>query len=344
MEKGPKIVAIGGGTGLPVLLQGIKEITSNITAIVTVADDGGSSGRLRKDFQVLPPGDIRNCLVSLANQELLMGDIFQYRFSSQSEELSGHNFGNLLLTAMTKVTGDFSEAIRQSSKVLAIRGQVIPATLENVMLAAEMEDGTLIEGESKIPKSSKKIKNVFLRPEGCNPNPECIKAIEEAEVIILAPGSLYTSLLPNLIIKDISERIIKSSALKIYICNIMTQPGETNDFKASDHAKVILNHTGRNIFKYILLNNTSIKEEVRTRYKELNAEAVFPDIEELKKIGIKVIQEDLLLKGNLVRHDPMKIAKAIVTLLIDTKIRQTDIYLKRRFGMDLHEENIKSDN
>ncbi|MBI5207896.1 MAG: YvcK family protein [Candidatus Firestonebacteria bacterium] len=338
LEKGPKIVAIGGGTGLPILLQGIKEITSNITAIVTVADDGGSSGRLRKDFQVLPPGDIRNCLVSLADQEFLMGSLFQYRFPETSQSsLAGHNFGNLFITAMTQVTGDFDEAIRQSSKVLAIRGQVIPATLENIVLVAEFDNGSFIEGESKISKTSNKIKKVFIRPEECKPNPECIKAIEEADIIILAPGSLYTSLLPNLIIKEITSVILKSSALKLYICNIMTQPGETDGYTASEHVRVILDHTDKGIFKYIMVNKVPISENVLKRYKESRADIVTTDAEKLRSMGMKVIEEDLLYSGDMVRHDPKKLAKAILTLLIDTNIRQRDLYIKRRWGLDLLE-------
>jgi uncharacterized cofD-like protein len=229
LEKGLDIVVIGGGTGLSVLLHGLKDYTSNITAIVTVADSGGSSGRLREQFDVLPPGDIRNCLVALADAEPLMRQLFQFRFGGESD-LKGHNFGNLFITAMTQVTGDFDQAIKESSKVLAIRGKVLPATLDNVVLLAEHIDGSLSEGEADIPKKRVPIKRVFLRPSDASATPEALKAIEEATLIIIGPGSLYTSILPNLLIKDITKALVKTDAKKVYVCNVLTQPGETENF------------------------------------------------------------------------------------------------------------------
>ncbi|HOU37167.1 MAG TPA: YvcK family protein, partial [Candidatus Omnitrophota bacterium] len=239
LARGPKIVAVGGGTGLSTLLTGLKEYTSNITAIVTVADDGGSSGRIRQQFDILPPGDIRNCLVALADASTMMRDLFQFRFE-QGSELAGHSFGNLFITVMTRLTGDFEKAIRETSKVLALRGQVIPSTLSNVVLVASHQDGTVTEGEQKIPRANKPIRNVSLRPEGSEATPEALRAIREADLIVLGPGSLYTSIIPNLLIKDITSAISASRAIKVYVCNVMTQPGETDGYSASNHIKALI--------------------------------------------------------------------------------------------------------
>ena len=241
LGRGPKVVTIGGGTGLSVLLTGLKEYTSNITAIVTVADDGGSSGRLRQEFDILPPGDIRNCLVALSDSPALMRDLFQFRFD-KSSELSGHSFGNLFITVMTRLTGDFEKAIKETSKVLALRGQVIPSTLNNVVLTAKHKDGSVTEGENNIPKARLPIYRVSLKPAGSPATPEALKAIEEARIIVLGPGSLYTSIVPNLLIKEISDAIAASNAIKVYVCNIMTKPGETDGLNASDHVKTLITH------------------------------------------------------------------------------------------------------
>ena len=242
LSRGPKIVSVGGGTGLATLLTGLKEYTSNITAIVTVADDGGSSGRLRQQFDILPPGDIRNCLVALADASTMMRDLFQFRFEKGSD-LAGHNFGNLFITVMTRLTGDFEKAIRETSKVLALRGQVIPSTLNNVVLVAEHKDGSVTEGEDKIPKANKPIDKVFLRPAGSEATPEALRAIREADLIVLGPGSLYTSIIPNLLIKEITGAIAASRAMKVYVCNVMTQPGETDGYTASNHIKALIEHS-----------------------------------------------------------------------------------------------------
>ena len=315
LERGPKIAVIGGGTGLSTLLQGVKEFTSNITAIVTVADDGGSSGRLRSQFNVLPPGDIRNCLVALADAEPLMRDLFQYRFEGDSE-FSGHNFGNLFILAMSKVTkGDFEKAVKESSKILAIRGRVVPSTLRKVSLVAEYEDGSKTVGEAKISHGKSPIKKVGLEPADSFPTQEAIEAINQAEVIIFGPGSLYTSVIPNLLIGEIKETVSKSKAIKIYICNVMTQPGETDNYSASEHLKAIIQHTHPKIIDYCIVNTAQPPKELLFRYKEENAFPVVVDIAAIKDMGIRLIQDNLISTCNHVRHDPGKLARAIMGLV-----------------------------
>ncbi len=318
LEKGPKIVVVGGGTGLATLLRGLKEYTSNITAIVTVADDGGSSGRLRKEFDVLPPGDIRNCLVALADAEPLVGKLFQFRFE-EGTELAGHNFGNLFITALSQVTGDFDAAIKESSKVLAIRGRVLPSTLDKVNLVAEHPDGTETVGESLIPKSFKTIKRIHLRPVNCRPTDEALDALKKADVIVLGPGSLYTSIMPNLMVGRIYQEIINSKAIKIYICNVMTQKGETEDYKASDHLKAIIDHTAPGIVDYCVINTAKIRPEMLEKYKVEEAYPVIPDTENLKKLKCKVIEAHIAKSEGYVRHDSDKVSKIIVDLVTSLK-------------------------
>ncbi|MDD3905285.1 MAG: YvcK family protein [Candidatus Omnitrophica bacterium] len=318
LEKGARVVVIGGGTGLSTLLRGLKEYTSNITAIVTVADDGGSSGRLRKEFDVLPPGDIRNCLVALADAELLVGKLFQFRFA-EGTELAGHNFGNLFITALSQVTGDFDAAIKESSKVLAIRGRVLPSTLDKVTLVAEHSDGTETAGESQIPKSGKAIKRIRLKPVNCRPADEAIDAIRKADVIVMGPGSLYTSIMPNLLVGKIYQEMIDSKAIKIYVCNIMTQKGETEDYKASDHLKAIIEHTAPGIVDYCVINTAKIKPEILEKYKTEEAYPVIPDSENLKKMKSKVIEAHIVKAEGYVRHDSEKVSKIIVDLVTSLK-------------------------
>jgi uncharacterized cofD-like protein len=314
LARGPKIVTIGGGTGLSVLLTGLKEYTSNITAIVTVADDGGSSGRLRREFDILPPGDIRNCLVALADAPTLMRDLFQFRFDTSSE-LAGHSFGNLFITVMTRLTGDFEKAIRETSKVLALRGQVIPSTLNNVTLVAEHKDGSITEGEDKIPKARIPIKKVYLRPVEPSATPEAIKAIEEAQIIVLGPGSLYTSILPNLLIKEITDTIVASEAIKVYVCNIMTQPGETDNLSACDHIKTLIKHSHPRIFDYCIVNSREVSSYILKRYAQEQSCPVTNDIENIEKMGYRVIGDDVLLTEEVIRHDPAKLARIILGLI-----------------------------
>lgn len=317
LEKGPKVVVIGGGTGLAMLLHGLKEYTSNITAIVTVADDGGSSGRLRQDLDVLPPGDIRNCLVALADAEPLMGKLFQFRFQ-EGAELKGHNFGNLFITAMSKVTGDFDAAIKESSKVLAIRGRVVPSTLDKVVLVAEHTDGTESVGESHIPKAMKGIKKISLRPHG-KPTHEAIDALKKADAIVLGPGSLYTSIMPNLLVDKIYREIVASKAVKLYVCNVMTQKGETDGYKASDHLRAIVEHTSPGIVNYCIINTARIHENMLKRYNEEGAHPVTPDSETLKKMKCKVIEAHIVETRDYVRHDSEKLAKIIIDLVNSMK-------------------------
>ncbi len=322
LEKGPKIVVIGGGTGLSTLLHGLKEYTTNITAIVTVADDGGSSGKLRQEFDVLPPGDIRNCLVALADAEPLMGKLFQFRFGEGSE-FSGHSFGNLFITAMSKVTGNFDVAIKESSKILAIRGRVLPATLDKITLRAEHEDGSESEGESHIPQVKSPIKRVHLRPANCRPTDEAIDAIRRADAIVLGPGSLYTSIMPNLLVGRIYQEIISSRAIKIYVCNVMTQKGETDDYKASDHLKAIIEHSGPGIVEYCIINTARIPEEMLAKYKNEESHPVIPDTENLKKMKFKVVEAHIINAKDYVRHDPLKLAKLIIDLVTSLKRSKT---------------------
>jgi uncharacterized cofD-like protein len=314
LEHGPKIVVIGGGTGLSVLLHGVKEYTSNITAVVTVADDGGSSGRLRQQFDIVAPGDIRNCLVALANEETMMNQLFQYRFEKDTE-FSGHSFGNLFITAMTQVTGDFEKAVKESSKVLSIRGRVLPSTLEKVVLAAEHADGRLTEGEAQIPKAGSPIKKIFIRPHNASAAPDAVRAILEAELIILGPGSLYTSIVPNLLIKDIREAVIASQVSKIYVCNIMTQPGETEGFKASDHIKELVRHTHPRVLDSCIVNVGRVPESLLGKYKRESSIPVVADTQTIKDLGYGVIEEDLVSATDHVRHDAGKLAKIIADLL-----------------------------
>jgi len=305
-------VAIGGGTGLSTLLRGLKNYTKNITAIVTVSDDGGSSGRLRKNLGIIPPGDIRNCLVALSASESLMADLFQYRFQDGTG-LEGHSFGNLFLVALSEVVGDFDKAIKESSKVLAIRGKVLPATLDTVVLKAKMEDNTIVEGESNITGSEKKIRRVFLKPANPKPQKEVIEVLKEAEVIIFGPGSLYTSVIPNLLVPEICNIIKDLKAIKIYVCNVMTQPGETDGFTAGDHIKAIFDHTGYKLFDYVLLNKGT-PTQLLDKYRAEGAYPVEIDLHDITAMGVEVIIDDLISESNLVRHNPDKLVKAILEL------------------------------
>jgi len=315
LEKGPKIVVIGGGTGLATLLMGLKQKTSNITAIVTVADDGGSSGRLREEFGVLPPGDIRNCLVALSDAEELLGALFQFRFT-EGKELEGHNFGNLFITALSKVTGDFAKAIRESSKVLAIRGDVFPATLERVKLIAKRENGRETVGESRIREErGSPIDWMVLMPGNCKATPESVEAIREADIIVLGPGSLFTSVMPNLLIKGIKEAVTSSKALKMYVCNVMTEAGETDLYSVSDHVKAIIKHTSPRIMDYCIGNITRIPEGLYNKYKMKEQYPVQFDAKDekwFKREKIKLVKAPIASMKEFVRHDSVKLANVIM--------------------------------
>lgn len=314
LQQGPKIVVVGGGSGLGTILRGLKKITSNLTAIVTVADDGGSSGRIRKEFGILPPGDIRNCLIALADIEPLMEQLMQYRFNGGTG-LAGHSFGNLFLAAMTEITGDFDQAIRASSQVLAVRGRVLPSTLENVILQAELVDGSIIRGESAIGKCPARIRQLTMEPGEVLPVPEAITAIDEADIIILGPGSLYTSVIPNLLVKDTAEAIRRSSALKVYICNAMTQPGETVSYSAADHVQAIIEHAGPGLIDYVLINIKTIPKDLLERYLEEGASPVEADIVRVKALGVIPLTSPLILTQDYVRHDAEQLASIVLGLL-----------------------------
>lgn len=318
----PRIVIIGGGTGLPVLLRGLKQYPVDITAIVTVADDGGSSGRLRDDLHIPPPGDIRNVLAAMSDVEPLVEEMFQHRFTT-SNELSGHSLGNLILAAMTSITGNFVHAIQEMSKVLNVRGKVLPAANQSVILHAEMEDGTIVSGESKIPFSGKRIKKVFLSPKEIRPLPESIQAIRQADLIIMGPGSLYTSILPNLLVPRLGDEVCRSRAKKVYICNLMTQAGETHGFTASEHVKAIYDHMGCAFIDTILVNNEEIPPDVQLRYNEELADPVKYDFAQLYELGLEVVLGDIAIqeKGAL-RHDPKKVADILYNLLLTEANKQ----------------------
>lgn len=312
LNRGPKIVAVGGGTGLSMLLRGIKNITNNVTAVVTVGDDGGSSGRLREEMGVLPPGDIRNCIAALADDEDLVTKLFQYRFKA-GEGLEGHSFGNLFLTALCSITGDMVRAVKESSNVLSIRGRVLPSTLDDMKLVAEMEDGRIVHGESTIPEAHGRIKRLFTEPANCKALEDVIQAIRNAELIILGPGSLYTSVIPNLLVKQISEEIIKSKARKIYVCNIMTQPGETDNYTVSDHLKALIQHSGSNKIVDAVLVNDYLPEKLADIYQKSGSYPVKLDTQEVKKLGIKIVAKKLIQdsKEGLVRHSSNRVARAV---------------------------------
>lgn len=314
LQRGPKIVALGGGTGLGTLLRGLKKVSTNITAVVTVFDDGGSSGRLRREQRILPPGDIRNCLVALAEAEPLMTRLFEHRF--KGGELDGHSFGNLFIASMSQVTGDLETAVKESGKVLAIRGRVLPTTLHDVTLCAEFDDGTAIDGESAITGAGKTVRRVYLRPASVPPLADVLEAIADADLIVLGPGSLYTSVLPNLLVDGVVDAIRRAPAVKAYICNVMTQHGETRGFKASDHVRVLLDEGGRGLFHYVLVNTRPPRSpSLLARYAQERAEPVGADVAAVEALGCRCVAEDLLSEDGLVRHDARKVTAVLLRLL-----------------------------
>lgn len=315
LQKGPKVVAVGGGTGLSTLLRGLKAYTSNITAIVTVADDGGSSGRLREELGILPPGDIRNTLVALADTEPLMETLFQYRFQ-RGEGLQGHTFGNLFLASLTEVTGDFELAIRESSRVLAVRGRVLPATLDSVRLQATFTDGTTAQGESHITAQGKQIAKLELLPTKVQPVPEALEAIAEADLIVIGPGSLFTSLLPHFLIPEMVEAIRAAKAPKVFVCNVMTQPGETDGFTASQHLKVLYDQVGPGLVDVCIVNGQSFPEDVLRRYEAEGAVPVTVDRAAIEALGVRPVVRPLLDENHMARHHPHRLAMAVLEQLV----------------------------
>jgi len=309
-----RILSIGGGTGLSTLLRGLKGGPAQLSVIVTVTDDGGSSGRLREELGVMPPGDIRNCMIALSEDENLMSRLFRFRFNSKGD-LHDHSFGNLFLTAMAGVTGDFAEAVRLTSEVLAIKGVIYPSTNSHVSLRAELHDGSWVEGETRITASRQPIRRIFLEPAGAEPLPEALEAIAGADVITLGPGSLYTSLIPNLLVSRIVDAIRRSAAVKIYIQNIMTQPGETDGLSAADHVEALIRHcSGELLFPRILLNTAQPSAEMLAKYRAEGAELVVTDRKRLESLGMECVEEDLLAQDHVIRHDPDRLGKVICAL------------------------------
>lgn len=324
-----RVVSIGGGTGLSSLLAGLKKYAGpqadgawvDITAIVTVTDDGGSSGRLRREFDVLPPGDIRNCMVALSEDEGLLSKLFQYRFQA-GHGLKGHSFGNLFLTALTSITGDFPEAVKQSSDVLNIAGRIFPSTAADVSLEAVLEDGRVVAGETRISRSRRRISEIRIKPARVRPLRETLEAIGQADLITLGPGSLFTSVIPNLLVSGIPKAIRQSQALKAYFVNLMSQPGETTDFRASDHVLALRKHAGGRLLDCVVVSNSPISPAMRRRYAEQNAAPVENDIETLKGMELEVLAADLLQKGARVRHNPAAIGKVTFDLAKLGRVRK----------------------
>lgn len=311
-ERGPRIVAVGGGTGLSTLLRGIKNYTHNITAIVTVADDGGSSGRIRRTLGILPPGDIRNCLAALSNDEALLSQLFQYRFANGQGDLEGHSFGNLFISALAEITGSFEEAVAESGRVLAVHGRVLPSTLHDVRLSADIRlphqvSEVRVEGESQIPETTGKIQRVWLEPNAPPAFPQAVRAILNADLIVIGPGSLYTSLLPNLLVPDLAEAIRSSRALKVYVCNVATQPGETEGYNCADHVRALAMHTGGRLFDLVLVNQEQTSPAPRG-VQWVAASGEMPS-------GVALHRADLVDAERPTRHDAAKLARTLLDLL-----------------------------
>jgi uncharacterized cofD-like protein len=339
------VVALGGGTGLSTVLRGLKQHIaqtprdgaakdkkerercpiSDLAAVVAVSDDGGSSGRLRREYRVLPPGDIRNCMVALSSDEPLLAHLFQYRFPT-GRGLAGHSFGNLFLTALTNVTGDFLRAVEVSSQVLAIRGRIFPATEQNVTLQAELEDGSIVAGETKISRSRKRIRRVRLSPRRVRPSPQALDALRRADLILVGPGSLYTSIIPNLLVEDVVDTIAHSSATRVYIANLMTQPGETSHYSVADHVRAIYEHSGRPLFDYVIVNCGAISARLLRRYKAEGAEPVAASLPELAEMGLKCIEAELLQQDRVVRHDQTALADLLLERFVKSGPRLQTVF------------------
>jgi uncharacterized cofD-like protein len=321
--KNFSMVALGGGTGLSSLLKGLKELPVDLTAIVTVTDDGGSSGRLRKELQILPPGDIRNCLVALSRSESLLSRLFQYRFA-EGGEIEGHSFGNLFIAAITGVIGDFGNAVREASNILAIKGHVIPVTTDNVQLAARFIDNSEIVGETSISGHGQRIASMALIPEKPRVNPEAVSAIEDANLIVLGPGSLFTSVIPNLLVPGVSEKINEARARVVYICNVMTQPGETDEFNAYDHVKAIFDQTSLKRIDIVVVNSRRAAKPLMARYESKRQFWVPPTVKKIEDLGIRVVATDLLLESDLLRHNPTLLATILTGLINESVVADED--------------------
>ena len=324
--SGLRVVAIGGGTGLSTLLKGLKKYVgpapsgksdvpniAQLCAVVTVTDDGGSSGRLSKELNMLPPGDIRNCIVALSQDEALLSRLFQHRFQKGSG-LEGHSFGNLFLAALTSVTGDFSESVRLSSEILLTRGHIYPATTANVELEALMEDGTRVQGETKITASKGRIKELFLVPPDIEPLPQTLEAIANADLITIGPGSLFTSLIPNLLVRGIPQAIVNSPAVKVYVCNLMTQANESLGLTAADHIRALDSHAQPNLFDYALINRSEVSDELKAKYASEGASQIVADLDEIEKLGVCPVVGDYLEEAGVARHATDRVAIDVLRL------------------------------
>lgn len=324
LTHGPVITVVGGGTGLSTLLRGMKNITNNCTAVVSTGDNGGSSGRLRKDLGIIPPGDLRNCLTALADSEPMMERLMQYRFEGDTP-FSGHCFGNLLIAALAEAEGGMEEGLSVASQILKVRGRVVPSTLEDIELVAQMSDGTRVRGESQIPKVHKHIVSMSTCPEHPQAAKAAVEAIEKADVLIFGPGSLYTSIIPNLLVDGVREAVIRSNAVKVYICNVLTEPGETDGYGAYDHVKALIDHVGMQFLDFVIVNSDRISEEQLREYNQNVSTPVSCDVMQLRKLGIKVIPASLGSKEDFAKHDPDKLANILIQL----------IYRLRLFGKGL---------
>ncbi len=313
LAKGPRIAAVGGGHGLAALLSGLKAETSNITAVVTMADDGGSSGRLRRELGLPPPGDIRNCLVALADDESLMSRLFQHRFADGG--LEGHSFGNLFVAALAEVTGDFERAVYESTQVLKVRGRVLPATLDDVVLHAQLEDGVQVSGQSTIATGDRVPRRVWLAPAEPHALPQVVDAVLLADMVVLGPGSLYTSVLPNLLIPAVRDALQRTRAIVVYVCNVMTQPGETDGYTAADHLDALYRHGVEGMIDAVLVSDSPVTGDLAAAYERAGANPVAVDDERLEAMGVRVVCDRLAKTEDVVRHDPARLSEALLRLL-----------------------------
>ena len=314
LARGPRVVAIGGGNGLAALLRGLKSHTSNLTAVVTMADDGGSSGLLRRDMGMPPPGDLRNCLVALADDESLMSQLFQYRFPDVGG-LQGHSFGNLFMAALAEVTGDFERAVQESTHVLKVRGRVLPSTLDDLVLHAQLEGGDQVSGESTITAAERLPRRVWLTPSAPRPLPQAIAAITKADLVVLGPGSLYTSVIPNLLIPEVRVAIKDTRAWVVYVCNVMTQSGETDGYTAGDHLDALYRHGLTGLVDVVLVNDAAVSDDLAATYRRFGARPVAVDEQRLREQGVKVVHAAMAAESSVVRHDPAALTQALLRVL-----------------------------
>ncbi|NLT93843.1 MAG: uridine diphosphate-N-acetylglucosamine-binding protein YvcK [Actinobacteria bacterium] len=314
LARGPRVVAVGGGNGLAALLRGLKAHTSNLTAVVTMADDGGSSGLLRRDMGLPPPGDLRNCLVALADDESMMSRLFRYRFPVDGG-LQGHSFGNLFMAALSEVTGDFERAVHESTRVLKVRGRVLPSTLDDVVLHAQLEGGGHVSGESTITASARLPRRVWLTPEAPRGVPQAIAAIAAADLVVLGPGSLYTSVIPNVLVPEVRAALAATRARVVYVCNVMTEPGETDDYTAADHLAALYRHGLEGVVDAVLVNEAPVSDDLLAAYGRSGARPVRADVARLEGLGVKVEHAAVAAESDVVRHDPGRLSRALLRLV-----------------------------